>query len=271
MIFPPRSKFNFDTALRYVPIVEMIEKSKWKKYPVLEVGSGVNGISDFYKGFVIGIDSDFSKTKTEKNANIKHVRGSILKLPFQNEEFSQIVCLDTLEHISKQVRAEAVGELLRVTKRGGQIYLGFPCGELASKVENLINALFKSAHGTNHPWLLQHKKYGLPKKEELIAMLENYGIKENKMNYPAAELTGYPSESSSVNHSSPQQAARYSGSRIKILNNTNLFIWFVIHLTFTVYNKSLFSNIVKFAYKLLFNLCKVKIPPFYRVILVIDK
>jgi len=35
------------------------------------------------------------------------------------------------------------------------------------------------------------------------------------MNYSAAELTEYPSESSSVNHSSPQQAARYSGSRIR--------------------------------------------------------
>lgn len=37
----------------------------------------------------------------------------------------------------------------------------------------------------------------------------------SRMNYPAAELTGYPSESSSVNHSSSQQAARYSGSRIE--------------------------------------------------------
>ena len=36
-----------------------------------------------------------------------------------------------------------------------------------------------------------------------------------KMNYPAAELTGYPTESSSVNHSSSRQDARYSGSRIK--------------------------------------------------------
>lgn len=238
MIFPPRSKFNFDTALRYVPIVEMIEKSKWKKYPVVEVGSGVNGISDFYKGFVIGIDSDFSKTKTEKNTNIKHVRGSILKLPFQDEEFSRVVCLDTLEHIPKELRAKAVGELLRITKRGGQIYLGFPCGELTSKVENLINASFKSIHGTNHPWLLEHKKYGLPKKEELITMLKNYGIKEDK---------------------------------IKILNNTNLFIWFMIHLLFTVYYKSLFSKILKLAYKPLFNLSKVTIPPFYRVILIIYK
>ena len=36
-----------------------------------------------------------------------------------------------------------------------------------------------------------------------------------KMNYPAAELTGYPAESSSVNHSSSHQDARYSGSRMK--------------------------------------------------------
>ena len=36
-----------------------------------------------------------------------------------------------------------------------------------------------------------------------------------RMNYPAAELTGYPSESSSVNHSPPQLAARHSGSRIE--------------------------------------------------------
>ena len=35
------------------------------------------------------------------------------------------------------------------------------------------------------------------------------------MNYSAAKLTEYPAESSSVNHSFPQQAAGYSGSRIK--------------------------------------------------------
>ncbi|OGE18587.1 hypothetical protein A3J19_01325 [Candidatus Daviesbacteria bacterium RIFCSPLOWO2_02_FULL_41_8] len=34
------------------------------------------------------------------------------------------------------------------------------------------------------------------------------------MNYSAAELTEYPSESSSVNHSFPRRGGRYSGSRI---------------------------------------------------------
>ena len=41
------------------------------------------------------------------------------------------------------------------------------------------------------------------------------GFFKPEMNYSAAKLTEYPSESSSVNHSSLQQAARYSGSRIK--------------------------------------------------------
>lgn len=238
MICPKKREFNYDTAIRYKPIVEKIENSKWRKYPVLEIGSGGSGISDFYSGQVIGVDTNFSKTGTKKNQNIRYVKGSILKLPFQKNSFYHVVCMDVLEHIPENNRKNAIKEMLRVIKKGGKIYLGFPTGGRSLKVENLINHLFKKTYGKDHLWLLEHKKNGLPKLEDIKIIIFSLGIKENK---------------------------------IDVLNNANLLSWFLVHLLITVYPGKFFSRALKLLYKQLFILLRINLPPYYRVILTINK
>lgn len=238
MIFPPRSKFNFDTALRYQPVVDRIEKSRWRDKPVLEVGSGGSGISDYYHGKVIGVDMDFSKTGTEKNVNIKYVHGSVLNLPFNSQAFYLVVCLDTLEHISESMRVKAIKELLRVAKKGGIIFLGFPTSSLSIRFEDKINSLYKKKYIINHPWLLEHRKYGLPDQHKILSILRDLGI---------------------------------FGDKLVILKNVNLIIWFFIHFLFTVHPQNIFSRILKYAYVTIFYIGGINLPPFYRVILIINK
>lgn len=238
MIFPSRAKFNFDSALRYKPVVDLIEKSKYVKFPVLEIGSGGSGISDYFKGSVIGIDTDFSKTGTEKNPNIKYIKGSIFKVPLGNNSFYNVVCLDTLEHISAQKRAKAISELIRVTKKGGIIYLSFPTGKMSAVFEEQINHLFFKKNQYDHPWLKEHKKNGLPEREEIILKVKELGITK---------------------------------TRIKIIGNANLFAWVLMHWLFTINHKMLISRGLKRLYRILFFLFSLPIPPFYRVILVIKK
>lgn len=238
MIFPKREKFNFDSALRYQVVVDLIEKSKYAKHPILEVGSGGGGISDFFYGRVIGIDTDFSKTKTEGNPNMKHIKGSIFKLPLGSESFYNVVCLDTLEHINYQKRGKAISELVRVTKKGGIIILGFPSGNKSAEFEKRINDLFFNKYKKEHPWLKEHKKNGLPEKDDIVLKFKKAGIAEE---------------------------------RIKILYNANLFIWFLMHWLFTINHEKIISKGLKRLYRILFFLFSLPLPPFYRVILVIKK
>ncbi|MDP3973673.1 MAG: class I SAM-dependent methyltransferase [Candidatus Daviesbacteria bacterium] len=218
--------------------MERIEKSKWKNKPILEIGSGASGISDYYQGEVIGVDSDFAKTGTKKNTNIKYVEGLSDNLPFNNETFYLVVCLDTLEHLEKKLRIKTIRELIRVTKKGGIIYLGFPTGNLSEKYEIKLNNAFKRINHKNHLWLIEHRKYGLPNYRRILSAIKNLGIPKEK---------------------------------IEILENVNIFIWFIMHMLFTVYPESFFSRILKYAYLPIFFIAKIHLPPFYRIIFVINK
>lgn len=236
MKLPSRSRFSLDIALRYYPVVQIINKGVYEK--ILEVGSGTNGITDYYEGDVIGLDSDFTRTASEKNQNIFHKKGTIYKIPFKGNIFDCVICLDTFEHLPKDKREKALTELLRVTKKDGLIILGFPCGNLNERFEGLINRLYKLTHGAYHSWLTEHKQNGLPKKDEVLNYFRNQNM---------------------------------DISRLKIIENTNIFVWFVMHFIFTVFERSILSKILKFGYIPLFYLMRFNLPPFYRLIFVIKK
>lgn len=236
MIFS--KNFNIDAALRYQPIVKKLESSKWRKYPILEIGSGTNGVTDYYEGEVIGLDSDFSKTKIEKNKNIEHKKGSIVKLPFKESSFYQVICVDTLEHLPKTLREKATFEMLRVTKKGGFIYLGFPSGKLSAKFEGKIRNQFKGVQNYEHPWLKEHLEYGLPEKEEILNYFYKNGVSKNN---------------------------------VKVLGNVNILIWYLIHLLFTVYDGKKIFRLLKLLVKPIFIISKINFPPLYRKILIIQR
>lgn len=238
MIFPLRRNFNFDTALRYYPVVQIIEKLNNPKLALLEVGSGTNGISDYYAGKVIGVDTDFAKTQGEKNPNIEYHKGSINKLPFKNNSFDVVICMDTLEHLPSEQREKAISEILRVTKTAGLAIIGFPSGGISSFAEQVINSLYKGKYGQEHLWLKEHRINGLPTDEEIKTILKNLGIAENQ---------------------------------IKIIKNANILIWLKIHILYTVFSASLLSRALKYFYKIFHFKSRLPIPPFYRSIFVIKK
>lgn len=238
MNFPSRRDFNFDAALRYYPVVNLLEKSP-KNLSILEVGSGTNGISDFYDGQIIGLDSDFSKTDTIKNKNIQHIRGLITKIPFEDNKFDFVICLDTFEHIKISDRKKAIEEMLRVAKKKGMVIIGFPTSKMSEKMEIKINLLYKKKQGMDHVWLKEHRQNGLPDKKEILKILEDRNIKPKK---------------------------------IEVRGNVNIYIWFILHWLYTVNDASFMSKVLKRFYKVFFYVLRIiNIGPFYRIIYIIQK
>lgn len=219
---------NIDAAVRYYPVVEFLKRENREGKTVLEVGSGTKGLAEYYTGKVVGVDSDFSKTEGDRLKNITLVEAAITKIPFKDGIFKYVVCMDTLEHLPKNIRQKAIQELLRVTKSDGIMLVGFPSSNLSSTFEKAINNFFKLVQGRDHPWLTEHIANGLPE------------VKELKF-----ELSSMKS--------------------IKIYGNCNLFIWFLMHLFFTVLN-------LKMGQRLFYKFAKaLNLPPYYRKLIVIKK
>lgn len=55
-------------------------------------------------------------------------------LPFPNDSFDTIVCWEVLEHIPKGMEETMYGEIFRVLKPGGSLYLSTPYNSLRSKI-----------------------------------------------------------------------------------------------------------------------------------------
>lgn len=97
---------------------------------ILDAGCGTGGTTQFLKknGFnnIIGIDSSQIAIKYAKRRGIKNLKlGSVNKLPFQNNTFDVIICLDVLYH--KKVNPPvALKEFNRVLKKKGIIYIQEP-------------------------------------------------------------------------------------------------------------------------------------------------
>lgn len=150
-------------AIRYQPIVRELEQ--WHALPVLEVGSGPEGLALFWRGPVVGTDVVFKRRPLHRA-----VMASGLCLPFADRSFPTLVSCDMLEHVEPARRGAVVTEMARVA--GEQLLLAFPSGPAAAAVyDELAAALAPSLP----QWLEEHLANGLPVADEVVAWLQEAG------------------------------------------------------------------------------------------------
>jgi hypothetical protein len=153
----------FNHAIRYQPIVRELEQGR--SLPVLEVGSGPEGLALFWRGPVVGADVVFKRRPLHRA-----VMASGLRLPFADRSFPTLVSCDMLEHVEPATRSAAVAEMARVA--GEQLLLAFPSGPAAVAVyEELAAALAPVLP----QWLEEHLTHGLPVADEVISWLQEGG------------------------------------------------------------------------------------------------
>ena len=150
-------------AIRYQPIME--ELQRWNPAIVLDVGSGSEGLSMFWKGKVVGVDIKF-----KRRPMLLGVCSSSLRLPFSRDTFPVVVSADMLEHVPAKSRSAAVFEMARVCSQS--LLIGFPSGRAATEMYQVL------ASGMKSPlpyWLREHLELGLPDANEVSGWLEEAG------------------------------------------------------------------------------------------------
>ena len=145
-----------ETAIRYAPIVKLINENNWQDLNIVEIGSGSYGITPYLKKSVTGIDTDFSEPKYNL---LKQVRGTGEKLPFKNKEFDICIISDVLEHVDSKLRNNLIIEAIRVTSIA--VIISGPFGEESFK-QDISLSKFSSHHFFN-----EHIKFGLPDERDI--------------------------------------------------------------------------------------------------------
>jgi ubiquinone/menaquinone biosynthesis C-methylase UbiE len=139
----PRSDALFDTwvaadgpsgywaGLRIVREIEMLAPIAGKR--ILDVGSGFGGfeVCAWYAGAeCVGIEIGEQRLRASKKRLELHghpsniILGDAFHLPFEDEQFDVAVSSEVLEHVKH--RGALIGEMARVLRKGGVLYLAFP-------------------------------------------------------------------------------------------------------------------------------------------------
>ena len=155
--------------LRYAPVVGFL-KSNGVSNGFLEVGSGALGVGEFLNKSFVGIDVKFVPPFSK---SILPVKATSVALPFKEDSFDTVVCLDTLEHVEPEARRELITELIRVSKN--LLIVGFPFGDRARKVDTILYNYHKRHDLPVPEWLSEHLQFEYPD-EQLMRGHDNFRI-----------------------------------------------------------------------------------------------
>jgi Domain of unknown function (DUF4422)/Methyltransferase domain len=157
---------------------------------VLEVGSGPWGIALWLQRPVVGLERDWSQALP--NPLIQPVEGDVLRLPFADDSYDYVICVDVLEHLAEGDRATALCELIRVAR--DKVLVSCPCGAAAEEGERAFAGLFDALGLPRPGWLTEHFDNGLPRLGPIVQTLIDSGYafevagNENRLQHYAGLL-----------------------------------------------------------------------------------
>lgn len=124
---------HLGTGMRLKLLLMALEKMKPLVKTCLDAGCGYGFVSFQLAKHglnITALDSDHKRLSVAKKLNqillpsVNFLKGSIYQLPFKDESFDLVVCLEVLEHLKNDKKA--LQEISRVTKNGGYTVISFP-------------------------------------------------------------------------------------------------------------------------------------------------
>jgi len=144
-------------AARYFVILEQLPPAGANEPRILEIGSGSEGLGEFYQRPFVGCDVSFSR---EPRHPMRAVMCSGTALPFADGSFDAVVASDVMEHLAPEQRGEVIAEALRVARH--RVIFGFPCGTRASELDHRLFAHYKARNVAPPIWLEEHLQNPFP-------------------------------------------------------------------------------------------------------------
>ncbi len=161
--------WDITIALRYLPIIDDLKKNYKPEDKILEVGSEITGITNYFPVEVTGLDVAFDYSK--KNEYLKPVKGSATQIPFEDKSFDFVLSVDMLEHIPDDLREKVIQEMIRVCRK--KLYLSFPCGKKSEEVDQRLHQYFLKKRGQDYQYLKEHVSLGLPNYNHVKSILKS--------------------------------------------------------------------------------------------------
>jgi ubiquinone/menaquinone biosynthesis C-methylase UbiE len=114
---------------------------------VLDAGCGEGVLVEEYASrlAIEGLDDNYSSPKVRS--------GSLTALPYPDASFERAMCLDVLEHLTFTEQPQALGELYRILKPGGELLVSVPnLAHLQSRFHFFFTGrLIRTASEAKHP------------------------------------------------------------------------------------------------------------------------
>jgi glycosyltransferase involved in cell wall biosynthesis len=167
---------DFDQHLRYgyaARLLSAICASAGRPVKILEVGSNVLNLWPNYLQDVEVTRSDVESSSAGQ-ADFVQLEAD-QPLPFDDGAFDAVVALEVLEHMPATSRPAFIRQCLRVAHFG--VVLSCPNGlPEVIEAENLAGQAFALRNGDEHPFLREHRQFGLPEETEICAVLRSCGF-----------------------------------------------------------------------------------------------
>lgn len=163
---------------RFAPIQQIIEKNReiGKTFRILDVGGRGNQMKRFFPN-----DEVFYLDPFLDSGDKNFIKGDGCAMPLESGSFDWVVSTDVFEHIPVEKRDAFLNENLRVAELGVVLVAPFYSSEVAQAEIN-ANENFKIlSGGTDHVWLKEHIKNGLPMMEEPESVLQEKKLEFQKL------------------------------------------------------------------------------------------
>ncbi|OHB71783.1 MAG: hypothetical protein A2V70_04535 [Planctomycetes bacterium RBG_13_63_9] len=125
---------------------------------LLDAGCGDSGVAPFLRGeHIVGVDLKPLRTPS---ANLTVRCADIRELPFRDQTFPVVSCIDVLEHMSPTDRKLAIAELVRVTER--HLVIACPHGKRAREFDSQFLRACQGTGDLPPSWVVEHQTYPYP-------------------------------------------------------------------------------------------------------------